>query len=165
MRVAGMGSMRPSTNMVGPRLLLKPNILTMGKPKAPIFITNLGLVPQFKPLPNAIMGKPKTHLHHKLGPGAPTQAQIHFHQGQAQGTHSSHSPLLRLGITFGRSFLSPAWREAKWSLSGKGREARVVGEDGGDDYGWLIEEVAMRAGYTEGEVSRRFVNVAHAAKM
>ena len=76
MRVASIGSMRPSTNMLGPGLLLKPNILTLGKPKAPIFITNLGLMLQLKPLSNAIMGKPKTHLHHKLGPSAPTQAQI-----------------------------------------------------------------------------------------
>ena len=49
-----------------------------------------------------------THLHHKLGPGAPTQAQIHFHHGQAQDTHSPHSPLRRLGITFKQSFLSLA---------------------------------------------------------
>ena len=46
---AGMGSMRSSINMLGPGLLLKPNILAMGKPKATIFITNLGLVLQPKP--------------------------------------------------------------------------------------------------------------------
>ena len=57
-----MGSMRPSTNILGPGLLLKPIILTMGKPKAPIFITNLGLVLQLKFLSNAIMGKPKTPI-------------------------------------------------------------------------------------------------------
>ena len=57
-----MGSMRPSTNMLGPGLLLKPNILTMDKPKAPIFITNLGLVPQLKPKSISIMGKPKTPM-------------------------------------------------------------------------------------------------------
>ena len=87
MRVASIGSMRPSTNMLGPRLLLEPNILTMGKPKATIFITNLGLGPssnpyplpsgvspkpisitnlglvlQLKPKSNAIMGKPKAPL-------------------------------------------------------------------------------------------------------
>ena len=75
-------------------------------------------------------------LHQHAWAWALTQAQIHFHHGQAQDTHSPHSPLRRLGITFKQSFLSLAWREAKWPLSGKGREAHTVGEDGGDDYGW-----------------------------
>ena len=46
----------------------------------------------------------------------------------------------------------------------QGLEARAAGEDGGDDNGWLIEEAAMRAGDAEGEVSRRLVDTAHAAK-
>ena len=55
-------------------------------------------------------------------------------------------------------------------MNGGGREAlqgleeRAVGEDGGDDDGRLIEEAAMRAGDAEGEVSRRLVNAARAAK-
>ena len=55
-------------------------------------------------------------------------------------------------------------------MSGEGRkalqglEARAAGENGGGDDRWLIEEAAMRAGDAEGEVSRRFVDEAHAAK-
>ena len=63
MRVAGMGSMRSSINMLGPGLLLKPNILAMGKPKATIFITNLGLVLQPKPKTPI----PLTNLFPRLG--------------------------------------------------------------------------------------------------
>ena len=65
MRVAGMGSMRSSINMLGPGLLLKPNILAMGKPKATIFITNLGLVLQPKPKTPI----PLTNLFHPPPPG------------------------------------------------------------------------------------------------
>ena len=47
----------------------------------------------------------------------------------------------------------------------QGLEARAAGEDGGDDDGRLIEEATMRAGNAEGEVSRRLVDAACAAKM
>ena len=62
MRVASIGGMRPSTNMLGPRPLLKPKVLTMGKPKASILSTNLGQVLQLKPKSISIMGKPKASI-------------------------------------------------------------------------------------------------------
>ena len=55
-------------------------------------------------------------------------------------------------------------------MSGEGRkalqglEARAAGEDGEDDDGWLIEEAAMKVDDAEGEVSKRLVDAAHAAK-
>ena len=68
MRVASIGSMRPSINANGPRLQLKPKSnAIMSKPKT-----------------KAIVGKPKTHLHHKLGPSSPTQAQVQCLHEQAQ---------------------------------------------------------------------------------
>ena len=54
MRVASIGGMRPFTNMLGPRLLLKP--------KASIFSTNLGRVLQLKPKSISTMGKPKASI-------------------------------------------------------------------------------------------------------
>ena len=62
MRVASIGGMRPPTNMLGPRPLLKPKVLTMGKPKASILSTNLGQVLQLKPKSISIMGKPKASI-------------------------------------------------------------------------------------------------------
>ena len=107
-------------------------------------------------------------LHQHAWAWAPTQAHIRHH-GQAQGSKLHHSPL-HLGITLRRSFLSPAWRKARWPLSGEGHEAlqgleaRATGEDGGNDDEWLREEMAMRAGDVEGEESKRFIDAAHAAK-
>ena len=62
MRVASIGGMRPSTNMLGSGLLLKPKVLTMGKPKASIFSTNLGRVLQLKPKSISTMGNPKASI-------------------------------------------------------------------------------------------------------
>ena len=71
-----MGSMIPFINMLGPRLLLKPNILTMGKLKAPIFITDLVLELQLKPKSNAIMGKPKAPISLTAYPLLPSPGQL-----------------------------------------------------------------------------------------
>ena len=46
-----MESMRPFINVLGLRLLLKPISVTMGKPKAPISITDLGLGSNSNPYP------------------------------------------------------------------------------------------------------------------
>ena len=62
MRVASIGGMRPFTNMLGLGPLLKPKVLTMGKPRASILSTNLGQVLQFKPKSISTMGKPKASI-------------------------------------------------------------------------------------------------------
>ena len=54
-----MESMRPFINVLGPGLLLKPISVTMGKPKAPISITNLGLGSNSNPYPLPSWASPK----------------------------------------------------------------------------------------------------------
>ena len=62
MRVASIWGMRPSTNMLRLGPLLKPKVLTMGKPKASMLNTNLGRVLQLKPKSISTMGKPKASI-------------------------------------------------------------------------------------------------------
>ena len=107
MRVASIGGMRPSTNMLGSGLLLKPKVLTMGKPKASMLNTNLGRVLQLKPKSISTMGKPKAsipltaHLFemtwlsiNMLGLGFFSSLRLHL----------LHSLPLRLDIIFRGSF-------------------------------------------------------------
>ena len=104
MKVACIGSMRPSTNMLGPGLLLKPKVLTMGKPKASIFITNLGLVLQLKPKSNAIRGKPKTQTPSQTWAWCSNLSPNPFPSWASPRLHLLHSLPLHLGIILRGSF-------------------------------------------------------------
>ena len=102
MRVTSIRSMRPSTNMLGPGLLLKPKVHTLSKPKASIFITNLGLVFQLKPKSNSIMGKPKTQTPSQTWAWASSQA--YNPSWASPRLHLLHGLPLRLGIILKGSF-------------------------------------------------------------
>ena len=104
MRVTSIRSMRPSTNMLGPELLLKPKVLTMGKLKASIFTTNLGLMLQLKPKSNTIMGKPKTSSPSQTWAWCPNLSPNPFLSWASPRLHLLHSLPLRLGIILRGSF-------------------------------------------------------------